>query len=162
MQQPLSTALDDWRSAWNAQQDAALAALATAFPGLERMPPPTGCCDPRMRVERPGEATGTVCFDDHGRVTVDFTDIPQQALGQALNKIFGPGWFDEGNDGITDAPPGTYSWDDDATYAEYEIRVEADATAAFCMSYVKVDDAVAVLDELQQKLHKDPETPGPG
>ena len=162
MQPPVSTALDGWQSAWTAQQDAAQDALAAAFPGLERMAPPTGCCDVRMRVDRPGEASGTVCFDDHGRVTVDFAGIPQQALGQALSAVFGPDWFDEGHEGIAGAAAGTYNWDDESTYAEYEIRVEADATAAFCMAYVKVDDAVAVLDELQQKLHKDPETPGPG
>ncbi|MFI8233915.1 hypothetical protein ACIGDI_34395 [Streptomyces sp. NPDC085900] len=92
MSQPLSAAPDDWQRAWSAQQDAA---LVSAFPGLERMPPPTGCCDSRMRVERAGEAAGTVCFDDHGRVTIDFTGIPQQALGHALDTIFGPGWFGE-------------------------------------------------------------------
>ncbi|MFE9882557.1 hypothetical protein [Streptomyces sp. NPDC005784] len=86
-----------------------------------------------MKVERPGEANGFVCFDDHGRATVDFAGIPQIALGKTLEVIFGCNWFDEGPDGIGAAPPGTYNWDDDATYAEFEIKVEADATASICM-----------------------------
>ncbi|MFC8668760.1 hypothetical protein [Streptomyces sp. NPDC057199] len=145
-------ALDDWHTAWTGQQDAALVAFSTAFPGLGGMESPTGCCDSRMKVERPGEASGFVCFDDHGRATVDFKGIPQIALGRTLEAIFGCDWFDEGPDGIGAAPPGTYSWDDDATYAEFEIKVAADATASICMSYVTVVDAVVLLDELQAHL----------
>ncbi|MEU9168589.1 hypothetical protein AB0D34_12460 [Streptomyces sp. NPDC048420] len=152
MQPHARRALEGWHTAWTAQQDAALVAFAAAFPGLGRMEPPTGCCDPRMKVERPGEASGFVCFDDHGRATVDFSGIPQNTLGETLEVIFGRGWFDEGPDGIGAAPPGTYNWDDDATYAEFEIKVEADATASICMSYVTVDEAVVLLDELQTHL----------
>lgn len=152
MQPHTRRALENWHTAWIAQQDAALVAFATAFPGLDRMDPPTGCCDPRMKVERPGEATGFVCFDDHGRATVDFARIPQITLGRTLEVIFGWDWFDEGPEGIAAAPPGTYNWDDDATYAEFEIKVAADATASICMSYVTVEDAVVLLDELQTHL----------
>ncbi|MFJ3825037.1 hypothetical protein [Streptomyces nodosus] len=152
MQPHARHALENWHTAWTAQQDAALAAFATAFPGLARMDRPTGCCDPRMKVERHGEATGFVCFDDHGRATVDFAGIPQTTLGRALEVIFGCGWFEEGPEGIAAAPPGTYNWDDEATYAEFEIKVEADATASICMSYVTVEDAVVLLDQLQHQL----------
>ncbi len=152
MQPHTRGALENWHTAWTAQQDAALTAFAAAFPGLERMDPPTGCCDPRMKVGRPGEATGFVCFDDHGRATVDFAGIPQITLGSTLEVIFGCNWFDEGPKGIGAAPPGTYNWDDDATYAEFEIKVETDATASICMSYVTVEDAVVLLDELQHQL----------
>ncbi|MEV6404108.1 hypothetical protein AB0M58_14335 [Streptomyces bobili] len=157
----MSLALDGWQRAWTAQLDAAQAALSAALPGLEQMKAPTGCCDLRLRVDRPGEVSGHVCFDDHARVTVDLTGIPQQALGRALDVFFGADWFDEGPDGIAGASAGTYGWDDDATYAEYEIRVQADGTAGLCMAYVKVHDAVAILDELQQKLRQDQQTPGP-
>lgn len=152
MQPDTLRALEDWNTAWAAQQDAAVVAFGTAFPGLGRMDPPTGCCDPRMRVERHGEATGFVCFDDHGRATVDFTGIPQIVLGRALDAVFGQDWFDEGPEGIGAALPGTYAWDDDATYAEVEIKVEADATASICLSYVTVEDAVVLLDELQTHM----------
>ncbi len=152
MKPHVRSALADWHTAWTAQQDAALIAFTAAFPGLGRMEPPTGCCDPRMKVERPGEATGFVCFDDHGRATVDFKGIPQSVLGRTLEVIFGCDWFDEGPDGIGAALPGTYTWDDDATYAEFEIKVEPDATASICMSYVTVDDAVVLLHELETHL----------
>ena len=152
MKPHVRTALADRHTAWTAQQDAALIAFTAAFPGLGRMEPPTGCCDPRMKVERPGEATGFVCFDDHGRATVDFKGIPQSVLGRTLEVIFGCDWFDEGPDGIGAALPGTYTWDDDATYAEFEIKVEPDATASICMSYVTVDDAVVLLHELETHL----------
>ncbi|MGW0572951.1 hypothetical protein [Streptomyces tauricus] len=152
MQSHARRALKHWSQAWIAQQDAAVVAFAAALPGLGRMDAPTGCCDPRMKVERPGEVSGFVCFDDHGRTTVDFSGIPQATLGGTLEVIFGRGWFDEGSDGIEAAPPGTYNWEDDATYAEYEIKVEADATASICMSYVTVEDAVVLLDELQAHL----------
>ncbi|MET8109334.1 hypothetical protein ABZU94_32250 [Streptomyces mirabilis] len=83
---------------------------------------------------------------------MDFARIPQITLGRTLEVIFGWDWFDEGPEGIAAAPPGTYNWDDDATYAEFEIKVAADATASICMSYVTVEDAVVLLDELQTHL----------
>ncbi|MGW4490499.1 hypothetical protein [Streptomyces sp. NPDC004376] len=109
-----------------------------------------------MEVERTGEATGFVCFDDHGRATVDFTGIPQVTLGRTLESIFGRDWFDEGPEGIAAAPPGTYTWDDDSTYAEFEIKVAAGAAASICVSYVTVEDAVVLLDELQTHLAEHP------
>lgn len=152
MQPHVVTALQDWRAAWTSHERAAQDVMATAFPALERVAAPTGCCEVQMRWERDGEGSGTACLDDHGRATIEFEDVPQYAVGQALDEVFGPGWFDEGPDGIAGAEPGTYSWDDEATYAEYEIDVGEDGTATFGISYVKVEDIVAVLDALESAL----------
>ncbi|MER7665376.1 hypothetical protein [Streptomyces sp. NPDC096193] len=44
------------------------------------------------------------------------------------------------------------SYEDESTYAEYEIVVHDNGTAQVAISYVKVDDVVTILDLLEQAL----------
>lgn len=145
-------ALHLWEERFNDQQEAAATAVKTAFPSLERLPPPTGCCKIRLGWEDPSNGSGTVCIDEHAQATVDFTELPQDVAGRALDHLFGKGWFDGTNgSGIESAPPGSYSWYDEATSADYEIKV-SNGTASVNLDYIKVPDMVAVLAALQTEF----------
>ncbi|MEU6756042.1 hypothetical protein [Streptomyces sp. NPDC046685] len=152
MQPHVTRALQDWHAAWTVHERAAQLAMSTAFPALESMAPPTGCCHPRMAWERDGEGSGTMCLDDHGRATIEFEDVPKAALGAAMKEIFGPDWFDEGEGGFAMAEPGNYSYSDESTYAEYEFDVHKDGTVGFTIGYVKIEDIVVILDALETAL----------
>ncbi|MEV6784768.1 hypothetical protein [Streptomyces sp. NPDC051098] len=110
------------------------------------------CYGPTLRWETPGEGSGKVCLDDHGRATIEFDDVPTTAVGAAMGEVFGADWFDEGDGGFVAAEPGTYSYEDESTYAEYEIVVHDNGTAQVAISSVKVDDVVTILDLLEQAL----------
>lgn len=146
-------ALHTWEEAFTAQQESAATAMKTAFPSLERLQPPTGCCKIRLGWEHPVNGSGTVCIDDHAQATVDFTDMPQAIAGRALDHIFGKSWFD-GTDGvgIAEAPHGNYSWYDESTSADYEITVN-DTGTALRLDYINVPDIVAVLAALQAEIN---------
>ncbi|MEV7512012.1 hypothetical protein AB0O57_29060 [Streptomyces sp. NPDC091201] len=152
MQPHVTTALQAWIASWTAHERAAQDVMEAAFPGLKPTPAPTGCCDVQMRWERDGEGSGTACLDDHGRATIQFEDVPKAAVGHAMTEVFGNGWFNEGPDGFAGAPPGKYCWEDDCTYAECEIDIGDDGLAAVAISYVKIEDVVAILDALETGL----------
>lgn len=151
MQPHVMTALQDWLAAWTAHERAAQDVMEAAFPGLTPATAPTGCCDVQMRWDS-SEGSGTACLDDHGRATIQFEDVPQAAVGQAMAEVFGRGWFDEGGGGLAGAAPGKYCWEDDSTYAEYEIDIGENGLAAVAISYVKIEDIVTILDALQTAL----------
>ncbi|MGW9031859.1 hypothetical protein ACWGQ5_49260 [Streptomyces sp. NPDC055722] len=50
------------------------------------------------------------------------------------------------------AEPGTYHYEDESTYAEYEVVVREDGTCELAIAYVKIDDIVTILDELETAL----------
>jgi hypothetical protein len=152
MQPHVTQALHDWYAAWTVHERAAQAAFSAAFPALEHSDTRCHCLGPTLRWDRPGEGQGRACLDDHGRATIDFDGLPKQALGQALTKFRGNDWFDEGPDGFAQAEPGTYHYEDELTYSEYEITVHADDTASVYISYEKVDDIVVFLDLLENAL----------
>ncbi|MFD3514856.1 hypothetical protein [Streptomyces sp. NPDC058657] len=152
MQPPVTRALHDWRTAWSVHERAAQEAFTAAFPALDPTNTRCQCFGPTLRWETPGEGSGKVCLDDHGRATADFDGVPKAALGAALNECFGPDWFDEGNGGFAAAVPGAYHYEDELTYAEYEIDIGTDNTASFSLAYLKVDDLVAILDGIERAL----------
>lgn len=152
MQPHIIQALNEWYTAWNVHERAARDAFTAAFPALRHSDARCQCYGPTLRWERPGEGAGKVCLDDHGRATIEFEGLPQAAVGAALDETFGPGWFDEGEGGIAAAEPGTYSYEDESTYAEYEIDVHPDGTTSIAISYVKIDDIVVILDQLETAL----------
>jgi hypothetical protein len=91
-------------------------------------------------------------LDDHGRATIEFERVPKAAVGQAMKETWGADWFDEGPGGFAEAEPGSYHYEDEQSYAEYEFDVHDDGTVTFGISYVKIDDIVTILDELEQAL----------
>lgn len=151
MQPHVMRAINDWRITWDDQQFAAQEAFTAAFPALEPAQR-CQCLGPTLRWEKPGEGQGKVCLDDHGRATIEFERVPKTAVGAAMLEIWGADWFDEGAGGFADAEPGSYHYDDESTYAEYAFDVHDDGTVTFGISYVKIDDIVAMLDALEQAL----------
>ncbi|GAA5070682.1 hypothetical protein [Streptomyces similanensis] len=151
MQPHVITAIHDWRISWDEQQFAAQEAFTAAFPALspaDRCP----CLGPTLRWEKPGEGSGKVCLDDHGRATIEFEGVPQAVVGMVMTEVWGPDWFDEGPGGFAEAAPGQYSYEDDSTYAEYYINVLENGLTSIALSYAKVDDIAAILDALEQAL----------
>ncbi|MFD9395021.1 hypothetical protein ACFWBB_31115 [Streptomyces sp. NPDC060000] len=145
-------ALDNWRMNWNDQQLAAQEAFTAAFPALSTSDPRCQCFGPTLRWATPGEGSGKACLDDHGRATIEFEDVPKSALGKAMEEVWGVNWFDEGPGGFAQAEPGQYSYEDELTYAEYYVDVLANGLTSFSISYVKIEDIVTILDELEQAL----------
>ncbi|MFB6629967.1 hypothetical protein ACFCWY_08735 [Streptomyces sp. NPDC056362] len=150
MQPHTLEALDGWRTAWEEQQFAAQQAFTAAFPALDTTDLRCRCYGPTLRWERPGEGSGKVCLDDHGRATIEFEDVPKAAIGAAFEEVFGAGWFDEGDGGFGRAEPGHYTYEDESTYAEYDIQVHETGLATVAISYVKVEDIVTILDGLER------------
>lgn len=150
MQPHVIEALDYWRMTWEEQQSAAQEAFTSAFPALDTSDPRCRCYGPTLRWARPGEGSGKVCLDDHGRATIEFEDVPKASVGQALEEVFGAGWFDEGDGGFAVAAPGNYSYEDESTYAEYSVDVDEGGLAVVAISYVKVEDIVTILEALER------------
>ncbi|MEU2969030.1 hypothetical protein ABZ687_29135 [Streptomyces ardesiacus] len=151
MQPHVMKAIHDWRMTWDNQQLAAQEAFTAAFPAL-RPASRCQCFGPTLRWETPGEGKGKVCLDDHGRATIEFERVPKAAVGHAMTETWGSNWFDEGPGGFADARPGTYFYDDEQSYSEYEFEVHDDGTVTFGISYVKIDDITAILDDLEVAL----------
>lgn len=152
MQPHVTQALQDWHGAWTVHERAAQAAFTAAFPALNLSDPRCRCYGPTLRWGKPGEGEGKVCLDDHGRATLEFERVPKTAVGAAMTKTWGADWFDEGPGGFAEAAPGTYCYDDESTYSEYEFDVHDDGTVTFGIAYVKIDDVVVMLDALEQAL----------
>ena len=146
MRTSAETALEEWHTCFLRQQEAAAAAMRAAFPPLTNTPAPTGCCDTRLEFTTPGLGHGSVCVDQQGQSTVQFSGLPHALAGEAFDAIFGLGWFDDAPEGIAEAGPGSYQWDDDSTGAEYVVTVGDDGTADLNIEFVPVPDLVAVLD----------------
>ena len=153
MRPPVVTALEIWEETHHTQQLAAAATLRAAFPVLALVEPPTGCCDIRLTWSEDGSGAGSVCVDQDSRVTVEATGLPHRAVGEALDELFGIGWFDGAPEGIVHARTGTYSWSCDSTSAELEVEVGdgQDGTTLY-FGYATVPDATALLDELHIAL----------
>ncbi|MET8717402.1 hypothetical protein ABZV52_30000 [Streptomyces sp. NPDC004735] len=152
MQPHVEQALDSWYGAWKLHERTAQGAFAAAFPALDTTDPKCRCYGPTLRWVTPGEGKGKVCLDDHGRATIEFENVPKAAVGTAMTESWGADWFDEGAGGFAVAEPGHYSYEDESSYAEYDFEVRPDGTVTFSISYVKVDDIVAMLDALERAL----------
>ncbi|MFF4543676.1 hypothetical protein ACFY1J_05425 [Streptomyces sp. NPDC001406] len=151
MQPHVTQALDCWYGAWELHQETAQEAFTAAFPALNPADR-CQCFGPTLRWVTPGEGQGKVCLDDHGRATIEFENVPKEAVGAAMTECWGADWFDEGPGGFAEAEPGQYHYEDEQTYSEYEFDVNADGTVTFGISYVKVDDIVTMLDALERAL----------
>ncbi|MFE5037178.1 hypothetical protein [Streptomyces sp. NPDC056683] len=152
MQLEAELALDQWETAFKTQQEAAVTAATAAFPPLQRMPYPTGCCDLRMNWEQDGIGEGTVCVDDQARGTLEFRGLPHAPVGAALDTLMGKGWFDHAPDGIEAAGPGTYYWCDEDFGGEWEVKVVDGGLVDMSMDFMRIPDVIGVLDTLHTAL----------
>ncbi|NEA53538.1 hypothetical protein G3I60_05055 [Streptomyces sp. SID13666] len=151
MQPAVLKALEAWKLSYDDTQEAAATAMRVAYPALESVPSPTGCCEVRLEFATPDSGSGTVCVDIDGRATIQFTGILTLIVSDAIDGVFGLGWFDgTRGESLADAGPGVYAYDCDSS-AEYEIVISEHGDAASLhIAYVQVPDAVAILDALTQ------------
>ncbi|MFI8265334.1 hypothetical protein [Streptomyces sp. NPDC085665] len=140
----------NWKDQFDALQQAAAVTMKVAFPLLETVTPPTGCCETRLAwQDETAEASGSVCIDDFMQATLQFESVPQAVAGPALDEVFGKSWFDGADDGIAAADEGSYYWTDETNAAEWSIKVGADGTVDLDIEYTNVPDIVTLLDALQ-------------
>ncbi|MGC4950964.1 hypothetical protein ACLQ2N_32830 [Streptomyces sp. DT224] len=151
MKPTVMNALDKWREASDQLRESAVNALGLALPGLAPTKTPTYCCPVTLTIDKPRElGNGRVCVDDDTRATVELDDVPNDVIAEAVDAMFGIGWFDQADGPLTDAAPGAYNYDDEQTGAEYEIVLgdNATRTGRVYVSYVPVPYAAELLDAI--------------
>ncbi|AWN24785.1 hypothetical protein [Streptomyces sp. NEAU-S7GS2] len=148
MQPAVITAIEEWELAWNRSQAAATRAMKAAFTPLTDAKHPKYCCDIMLDYEDDSLGAGRLCIDDFGRATIEFDDVPNGLIAEAIDEVWGIGWFDGADGPLEACGPGTYNYDDETTSAEYEIVLGDQGVGKVFVSYVPVPDAAAVLDAL--------------
>ncbi|MGW1275550.1 hypothetical protein ACWD4V_01145 [Streptomyces tsukubensis] len=155
----LMDALDAWETYWSEAQRAAITVITTAFPALGEQPRYVGCHPLRLEYEEAGLGAGRVCFDEEGRVHVDFDGVPNQVIGRAVDEVRFPSL--DGADGpLCEAPPGTYAYENEVTSSEWEFVLGEDGFGRVVISFATVPDTAAVLDALAR--HSVPAEPAAG
>lgn len=148
MQPNVITALHDWELDWQKVQTSATRALQTAFVPLDKSPTPPYCCPVTLDYAHDRLGSGRVCIDDHGRVTVEFDQLPNLVIAEAIDEVFGIAWFDGADKPLLACGPGTYNYDCESTGAEYEVVLGTDGVGKVYVACAVVPDAAAVLDAL--------------
>ncbi|MFF0754341.1 hypothetical protein [Streptomyces sp. NPDC004267] len=151
MKPDVMTALEEWKDASDTLQECAVNALTLALPGLGASPTPPYCCPVTLSIAKPGElGDGRICIDDDRRATVELDNVPNDVIADAVDEVFGIGWFDQADGPLEEEGPGTYNYDDEETGAEYEIVLGDNDThtGRVHVSYVPVPYAAELLDAL--------------
>ncbi|MEU5159678.1 hypothetical protein AB0G74_08720 [Streptomyces sp. NPDC020875] len=143
----LMDALDAWETYWGEAQRAAVTVITTAFPALGEPTRYVGCHPLRLEFEEPGLGAGRVCFDEEGRVHVDFEGVPNGVIARAVDEVRFPSL--EGADGpLCGAPPGGYVFENEVTGSEFEFVLGEGGLGRVVIAFASVPDAAAVLDAL--------------
>ncbi|MFE7932947.1 hypothetical protein ACFU6S_30360 [Streptomyces sp. NPDC057456] len=150
-------AIKDWQQEFEDLQTSAADMMQVAFPSLEVMQSPTGCCETRLhwQDEEDSKASGYVCIDDFMQATLQFENVPQSVAGQALDEVFGLGWFDGAELGVRKAEEGVYYWTDETNAAEWEVSVLSGGLATLSIEYTSAPDIATLLDALRT-AYEDP------
>ncbi|MGI5337722.1 hypothetical protein ACQEVS_10135 [Streptomyces sp. CA-181903] len=149
MQPAVLQAISAWEQHWDETQAAAVTALKIAFPHLRECPRHVGCDDLRLEYEETGLGAGRVCVDDEGRANVEFDQMPNAVIADAVDEIQLP-YLDDADGPLCEAPPGTYVYECEGTAAQYEFTLGTLGHGRVVLSFVTIPDAVAVLDALQR------------
>lgn len=149
-------AIKDWQQEFEDLQTSAADMMQVAFPPLEVMQSPTGCCETRLHwQDEDSKASGYVCIDDFMQATLQFENVPQSIAGQALDDVFGLGWFDGAELGVRKADEGVYYWTDETNAAEWEVSVLPGGLATLSIEYTSAPDIATLLDALRT-AYEDP------
>ncbi|MEU5307112.1 hypothetical protein ACH4YO_42720 [Streptomyces noursei] len=146
MQPDVVTALNDWELEWDRVQKTAIKTLQTAFIPLARAKTPTYCCAITLEYDHADLGSGKLCLDDHGRVTIDFGDLPNGVIAEAMDAAFGIARFNGAEKALGECGPGTYSYDCETTGADFEVVLGTAEVGKFCANFVTVPDATVILD----------------
>ncbi|MFJ4342620.1 hypothetical protein [Streptomyces sp. NPDC088915] len=157
MRPAVTEAIEDWERAWNDVEEAAVAAMTAAFPPLDHTKTPRYCCDVMLSYEKDGLGSGRLCIDNEGRGTVEFEDIPNDVIAEAIDEVFGIAWLTNADGPLDECGPGTYYYDEETTGAEFEVTLGEDDKGKLMLSYVRVPDAATILDALTRAAEPDEE-----
>ncbi|MER7497064.1 hypothetical protein ABT033_31265 [Streptomyces pharetrae] len=149
-------AVKDWQQQFAGLKTSAANLMQIAFPPLEIMQSPTGCCETRLHwQDQDSEASGYVCIDDFVQATLQFENVPHSVAGQALDEVFGLGWFNGAELGVRQAGEGVYYWTDETNAAEWEVSVLPGGLANLSIEYTNAPDIATLLDALHT-AYEDP------
>lgn len=149
MQPAVTQAVDAWEQLWNKQQEAAVAAMKAAFPQLTDQPRYVGCNDIRLEYEETGLGGGRVCIDDEGRAEIEFYDLPNGVIAQAVDNIRLP-YLDHADGPLVEAPPGTYVYDCEMTRAQFEFVLGMNGQGQVNIWFATIPDAAGFLATLTE------------
>ncbi|RSS86993.1 hypothetical protein EF903_17935 [Streptomyces sp. WAC05292] len=142
-------ALEEWKEAWDATQERAVNALCLALPGLGASKTPAYCCPHTLVIDKPnilGE--GKVCIDDDGLATIELTDVPNAVIAEAVDALFGIGWFDGADGPLDEAGPGTYYYDSEQPRAEYVVKLGENDVGSIGVDCLPIGWAGELLEAL--------------
>ncbi|MFJ5142988.1 hypothetical protein [Streptomyces sp. NPDC088707] len=165
MKPTVMQALEEWKDASDQLQECAVNALCLALPGLGPHPTPSYCCPVTLSINKPGEVgDGRICVDDDTRATIELDDVPNDVIAEAVDAVFGIGWFDQTEGPLEDEGPGTYNYDDEQTGAEYEVVLGDNDThtGRVHISYVPVPYAAELLDAITTARERQTPEPASG
>lgn len=154
MQPAVLQAVDTWEQHWNETQDAAIAALKTAFPHLHDCPRYVGCDDIRLEYEEDGRGGGRVCVDNEGRANVEFGQVPNEVIARTVDEVQFP-YLDNADGPLRDTPPGTYVYECETSAAQFEFTLGSLGRGEVVISFATIPDAAAVLDALARAFDED-------
>lgn len=155
MKPAVTEAIDVWERSWKDTSEAASHALKAAFPPLGNSKTPAYCCDVMLAYEKDGLGSGRVCVDNEGRGTIEFDGIPNDVIAEAIDEVFGIGWFHNADDALEDCGPGTYFYDDETSGAEFEVTLRESGDGKVHLTYVPIPDAATILDALTRAAEED-------
>lgn len=102
-----------------------------------------------MEYEETGLGAGRVCLDDEGRANVEFNQVPNAVIAQAVDEIRLP-YLDYADGPLAEAPPGTYVYECESTNAQFEFVLGARGHGQVNVSFATVPDAAALLATLTE------------
>ncbi|MEU9699510.1 hypothetical protein [Streptomyces sp. NPDC047981] len=156
MHADIAAAIDSWEEQWNDALEAAVAALKTAFPPLTDYPRPVSHPILRLEYEEDGLG-GCVCVDE-GRATITLDHIPNGVIARAVDEVEFP-YLDYADGPLAEAPPGTYSYDCEASSSLFEFTLGDLGHGKVDVWGATIPDAVAILDAVNRALEEHGGTP---
>ncbi|MFK0294304.1 hypothetical protein ACIQU6_28060 [Streptomyces sp. NPDC090442] len=149
MNSDVMDAIGGWDACWNEAQRAAVTVMQAAFPPLVEQSRYVGCHPFRLEYEEEGFGAGRVCIDADGRVRVEFRDVPNKVIAEAVGSmrllhIAPAGGL------LVEALSGTYVYECELSYAQFEFVLAEGGFGRVDVMNATVPDAAAVLMALTE------------
>ncbi|MFD0352945.1 hypothetical protein ACFVHW_04235 [Streptomyces sp. NPDC127110] len=142
-------AFEEWKEAFDLTQERGVNVLCLALPGLGPSKTPGYCCPRTLVISRPNVlGEGKVCIDEDGLATIELSAVPNAVIAEALDTLFGVGWFDGADGPLDEAGPGTYYYDSEQPRAEYEVELGKAGVGKVGVDCLPVGWAAELLDAL--------------
>ncbi|MER5482574.1 hypothetical protein ABT024_05070 [Streptomyces sp. NPDC002812] len=158
MQPHVLKALEEWKDAYDVAQERAVNALSLALPGLAPTKTPAYCCPNTLVIDKPNVlGAGKVCIDGEGLATIELSSVPNAVIAEAIDELFGVGWFDGADGPLDEAGPGTYYYDSEQPRAEYVVKLGEDDTGSVGVECLPIGWAGELLDAMTRAQQRQEE-----